>query len=299
MQKRPPSSLIRKSELDLVYDPHVLEPDFPVTHMDSGMHIPDSNPLTYLHYHNNLEIGYCYEGSGVFIVDHKILPFSKGDASIIFENEMHIAKSNPGSPSKWHFVSLDPIKLMNTLDPQALIQFTGCLTGSPGFINILHPEENPGLVLVIHEILDEIGAGKPGFKPAAKGLILCMLVRLSRIIPQAGTAPGASGRSTLLHISPALDYVFGHYHQPLHIPDLADLCAMSVTNFRRSFTRVMGSSPLEYISQLRIKMAAVLLTSTDTPILDISIQVGYETLSSFNRHFKKIMGLAPREWRRQ
>ena len=58
-------------------------------------------------------------------------------------------------------------------------------------------------------------------------------------------------------------------------------------------------SPAQYLTQLRVGMAALLLESTDRKVLDISTEVGYPTLSSFNRHFRTVMGMPPRQWRRQ
>ena len=55
--------------------------------------------------------------------------------------------------------------------------------------------------------------------------------------------------------------------------------------------------PLEHIITLRIQMATTLLRETTLSILEVSQAVGYDSLSSFNRHFKQHLDLAPREWR--
>lgn len=80
---------------------------------------------------------------------------------------------------------------------------------------------------------------------------------------------------------------------------LADMCKMSITNFRRMFGKTMGMSPYEYVINFRIHMASILLKNTGMSILDISMQTGYNTLSCFNRYFKKITGMRPKELRRQ
>jgi hypothetical protein len=58
-------------------------------------------------------LGYCYRGSGTFFIDEKVLPFSVGDSSIIFENQIHIAQSHAKDPSDWKFVTLDATKLLS------------------------------------------------------------------------------------------------------------------------------------------------------------------------------------------
>ena len=87
--------------------------------------------------------------------------------------------------------------------------------------------------------------------------------------------------------------------QQFTVDYLADLCHLSVTHFRRVFHSIMGVSPLEFIMNTRISRACVLLRSTEDSILSISEQVGFHSISSFNRCFLKIMELTPRAWRNQ
>jgi AraC family transcriptional regulator, activator of mtrCDE len=89
-----------------------------------------------------------------------------------------------------------------------------------------------------------------------------------------------------------------NFMNEIKIKSLAALCNMSVTNFRRVFNSCMGLSPLEHIVKVRIQMASILLNSTDSLILEVALKTGYTTLSSFNRHFKSIKGVSPREWKK-
>jgi transcriptional regulator GlxA family with amidase domain len=100
-------------------------------------------------------------------------------------------------------------------------------------------------------------------------------------------------------IAAALDYLAGHHVEPIRVGELARLCHVSVTHFRRLFNQAVGRSPAQYLQRLRVRMAAALLESTDRKVLDVSLEVGYPTLSSFNRHFRSVMGMAPREWRQK
>ena len=46
----------------------------------------------YLHYHNELELGWCTEGSGIFFVEDKVIPFQAPCASVIYQGQIHIAQ---------------------------------------------------------------------------------------------------------------------------------------------------------------------------------------------------------------
>ena len=61
---------------------------------------------------------------------------------------------------------------------------------------------------------------------------------------------------------------------------------------------LMHTSPLEYLYHVRVKAAINLLKTTELPITEVASRVGYQTLSSFNRHFRRIAGASPRDCRR-
>jgi len=56
-----------------------------------------------LHVHDSLEVGYCYDGRGIFVIEDKVFPFSAGDVCVINSSEMHLARSAEGTESHWTF----------------------------------------------------------------------------------------------------------------------------------------------------------------------------------------------------
>ena len=73
---------------------------------------PSEEPES-LHYHNFLELGYCERGSGIFIIDGEIIPFSEQCTTIIYDGQVHIAKSISPEKSLWHFLYIDLSKLFS------------------------------------------------------------------------------------------------------------------------------------------------------------------------------------------
>jgi AraC-like DNA-binding protein len=277
------------------YAPVALPEEFPVK--VSGLHSPSAEPIDWLHQHDCLELGYCHEGAGVFIVENKVLPFGPGHVSVINDREMHRARSAAKAVSSWSFILLDPAGLLSTALEERDVLRIGGLGGS-AFPNILGPREHPGVVAAIKAITDELRAAAPGHRPVVKGHVLALMGMLHRL---AGESPPEEprGREAAARIAPALDYVARYYGEPVTVPRLAEMCFASESNFRRLFKEATGRSPREYLTYLRIQMSTALLESTSAAVLEISQRVGYSTLSSFNRHFKRIIGCSPREWRRR
>jgi len=86
--------------------------------------------------------------------------------------------------------------------------------------------------------------------------------------------------------------------ETLTISALGSAVGMSPYHFLRTFRRVVGSTPHQYLIRQRVHRAATrLLTSTDS-VSDIAVSVGFGDLSTFNRRFKGLFGLSPRHYRR-
>ena len=83
----------------------------------------------------------------------------------------------------------------------------------------------------------------------------------------------------------------------LSLDELAKLCHMSTSSFKRKFSAVYSESPKKYISRKKIEKAAQLLKSKDHRIFDIAYDVGFESVATFNRNFTNTYGKSPSEYR--
>lgn len=97
-------------------------------------------------------------------------------------------------------------------------------------------------------------------------------------------------------IRPALDYIAKNYNTNIKNDDLARLTGLSTVYFRKLFTEVLGTSPISYISELRIKKAKEMLKSDYTSITDVAQSLGYLNIYDFSRAFKKYTGTPPSKY---
>ena len=99
-------------------------------------------------------------------------------------------------------------------------------------------------------------------------------------------------------VTDALDYIEKGISSPtLSLQEVADHVGMSASAFSRSFKDKVGRNFKEYVDAARILRAKALLGGADMPIEQIAASVGYDTLTSFYRMFKKYVGTAPGEYR--
>ena len=96
----------------------------------------------------------------------------------------------------------------------------------------------------------------------------------------------------------AIAYLREHLTDPVTELELAHLTGQNPAAFSRAFRRHTGIPLVRYRNQLRIDLACqMLLIDLDTKISSICHDVGFSNLSNFNRHFLKLKGMSPSEYR--
>jgi AraC-like DNA-binding protein len=99
------------------------------------------------------------------------------------------------------------------------------------------------------------------------------------------------------HMSRALKYLNEHYIENLKLSDLAKVSGVSSRKLQRLFRLKLNTTFRDQITRLRILKSCDLLRLTDRSICSISIECGFYDQSSFTHHFRKNLGLTPRQYR--
>ena len=276
------------------YRHYDLSPDFPLLVLHGERwHISDVK-ADRLHFHNCLEIGVCHTHEGRLDFGDHSVTYKAGDFTLIARNYPHTTYSTHGGKSLWSYIFVD---LDEFFKSRVIMSSSGSLLPSLSYY-IGNKATSPKLYSYILAVIEEMSEKQPDYTTCVTGLMTAILVELTRLCEHESPAQKAIPNSSMLSIHPALNYIHDNYTQQFPIELLADMCHLSVTHFRRTFNTIMGISPLEFINNTRIEHACLLLSSTDSSILEISELVGFHSVSSFNRAFVKLMDIPPREWRK-
>ena len=252
-----------------------------------------------LHFHNCLEIGICHSDSGMIEFDNDPVPFKEGDMTFISRNVPHTTYSTKGQASLWSYIFLQPDEMLKGdfggASPYANV-FEDMMQNSQIIIN---RKEYPEIYFLIRAIMEELEKKEMNYQLSVKGLLLALFMKLMRIYNATNdkNKDDKELHENAIVIAPALDYIKENYMFNFPIEDLADMCHLSQTHFRRVFGEIMNTSPLSYLNTTRILQSCILLRTTEESILTISERVGFRSVSSYNRHFSEIMGTQPSEWR--
>lgn len=96
-----------------------------------------------------------------------------------------------------------------------------------------------------------------------------------------------------------LTYLQEHKTDNITLEQVAEVAKMSPKSFCRFFKSHTGKTLVEYTNESKIGEACRLLLEDDRSISDVALDCGFQNLSNFNRRFKEIKGMTPREYRKQ
>lgn len=94
-----------------------------------------------------------------------------------------------------------------------------------------------------------------------------------------------------------LDHLDRGFDQPVDVPKLAEIACLSPSALHRMFQRHTKLTPIAYVMRLRIGRACAMLMNNSSSIAAVAERVGYRNLANFNRQFRSIKGVTPREFR--
>ena len=106
-------------------------------------------------------------------------------------------------------------------------------------------------------------------------------------------------RLTARELSRLTDYIEDHLHRPIGLAELADLVNVSRFHFARLFRQSTGLTAIHFVERRRIERAQTLIATTDTPLSDIALIVGYSDQSCFTRRFSRHTGCTPAVYARE
>jgi transcriptional regulator GlxA family with amidase domain len=107
----------------------------------------------------------------------------------------------------------------------------------------------------------------------------------------------ASQASAMMSIRELQIWIAEHLQTKLSVDDLAHRLSMSVRNFERVFTREVGTTPAQYVLQMRVEAARRELERTEKGLKQIASATGFGNEEVMRRAFVRLLGLTPRRYR--
>ena len=250
-----------------------------------------------VHFHNVMEIGICRWGQGLMVLEDRHIDYTDGAVTVVPANCLHTTLSRDKSLNSWEYLFFDPAGILSSAFPNDPLFVESVLHRLSSEALCLPQEDAVELERLITMVLNECQTKHEYHKAVEQNLMTSLLLLITRSYTEKKThiRPMTVG---LQQIMPAIEYIGMHYMNPISGEDLASICSLSEAQLRRKFKEYLNMSPVEYLTMVRIQKAYELLNSTNYPMTEVALRVGYQDVSSFNRNFQKIMGVSPYQYKK-
>ncbi|MBO5070748.1 MAG: AraC family transcriptional regulator [Roseburia sp.] len=261
--------------------------------------IPLDFPRVPLHWHEEMEIIYVKKGVVTITVDFAQHTVSAGTLALILPGQLHSIEQYQQEHVEYENIIFHPNILISKKTDTCSSDYFSPLLDGQVTVPLLYV---PGStcydeIAACIDANDNICRTYPaGYELFIKGQLFQLFYLLFNRLCQK-EAPKKDSRS-LHKLKLVLKYLENHYMDKITIADIAKEAGLSQSHFMKYFKNTMGTSFIDYLNDYRLTMASRLLISSDSSILNIASEVGFENLSYFNRTFKKRFAMTPSAYRK-
>jgi AraC family transcriptional regulator len=157
-------------------------------------------------------------------------------------------------------------------------------------------ESTPRLVAGLREFMSEYEEQGPGYE----ALLAATAQKITHLlIRQMLSTPKQDEKVDFrMAANDAVEFMHTHLHEKITLGDLARVGRLSLSQFARVFKEELGTTPIEYLQELRLLRAKRLLRDTDQPITQVALDCGYGSSSYFSRCFQERFKVSPSGFRK-
>ena len=259
--------------------------------------IPQDFPSVPLHWHTEMEIIYIKKGCGLVSIDLSSSLVNEGDIIFVTPGQLHEIAPYEKIRMEYETILFDLSMLMSKNNDLCTTDFWLPLRHSPILAKNIYTSTDPKYGKISYW-LDQADEICKTFPPAYPLAIKSYLFALFYELFSDGTAAAPKiPLPSLEKLKIIIKYVENHYQEKITIEQIASHCDYSPSHFMKFFKHAMGISFISYLNDYRLMMAARLLLASDSSVLSIAQEVGFENLSYFNRSFKQKFQMSPRVYR--
>ena len=156
------------------------------------------------------------------------------------------------------------------------------------------------LLPILYQILEEVSNQELGYEEATKALVFQLVLSLARLNKEEFAVAEDLHNETRVdqRIGEIEAFINEHMSEMITPSDVAASIHISTKQINRILQNSLGMNTTEYISHIKCAYAKHLLAFTDKPITDIAAEIGYSSVFSFTKFFRRVEGMPPALFRR-
>jgi AraC-like DNA-binding protein len=253
------------------------------------------------HFHSEYEIIYISESTGSRFIGNSVEKYREGDVLLIGSNLPHYLKSD-----EVYHTNNAPTRVSGIIIQFEKEFMQHSLNYYPQFIRIkkLLDESRLGMLFPAgcsRKLVDLLNV-----IPTVRGVDqITMFLQLLKVMSEIQNKESISRpdfeyntKNNASRVDKVIAYINKNYTRQISLDEIASFASMNATSFCRFFKKETGKSLKNYIFDMRVGYACKLLLVNEMNVSQISSECGFETISHFNKTFRKVSGFAPSEYRK-
>lgn len=236
----------------------------------------------YVELHHSYSLSYVRKGSFGYRSRGKSFELVTGSLLVGFPGDEYLCTHDHAVGDECLSIHLSP-ELVESVGARAEAWRAGAVPPLPG-------------LMVVGELAQAAAEGRSDAALDELGMWLCArFVSTVTGSDSPGRAPGERDRRRAVE---AARWIDAHSEGDVDLESAARSAGLSAFHFLRTFAKVLGVTPHQYLVRSRLRRAARLLAEDERSITDIAFAVGFGDLSNFVRTFHRAAGVSPRAFRR-
>jgi AraC-like DNA-binding protein len=246
------------------------------------------------HRHPQAELTWIESGQGLRFIGDDVAPFADDDLVLLGPNLPHVWLSPPEREGQAHRTTVlqfrSDLFAVNSVPEWLAVQAllaraaTGLAISGPCKAQVI-------------DVLRRIPAASDLVRLSLLLEVLGLLTQNPQALKAIASSQSKGALGTDQRIEALIPWIQNELHRPLGIAEASKRVHISPAAFSRFFRKNMGKAFTVYVNDMRCAEACVQLQSTKRSIAQIAEACGFQTLSHFNRQFRRRHGLTPRELR--
>ena len=250
------------------------------------------------HWHVDFEFLHVIRGSMRFFVNGDVVRLDEGQGIFINSRQLHYGFDLDGQDCEFACTLLNPLRF--GVLPQLTQRYVAPLMENrrlPYLVVDDGREEGRRVLETLDQLLkSRVYADDLSPLTVASGFYA--LVR--DVLALSATArPTNNAHPHLTALNAMVEFIHGHYEQSISLAQIAEAGSLGRTACTTTFRRYLDMTPIEFVTDVRVRAAARLLAATDLPVNVIAARTGFASASFFTRTFRTVMDITPSQYRRQ
>lgn len=260
---------------------------------------PGLRPVASLHVQQHFELLYCLEGRHELRAGNSTFLLEKGDVALIHPMEAHQTRTLDEGDNRYLVLKFTPEALYAAGQP--LYEFKYIFpylyfNEQRTYVYTAQQLADSQLPELLMRILEERQRQEFGYEMALRAYISQVFLWFLRAWHRTRTTSALSERA-LRRLQHAAQYIEEHLCEDLKIQEVAQELGMGESTFSRFFSESTGMTFPAWIRLKRLGKAAMLLSQTDLPVIDIAMETGFSTASYLIYCFRRQYGITPNQFR--